>query len=111
MYKAKDEGRNNFQFYSSEMTEQAFERLVLESSLRDAIKNEEFVVYYQPQIDGLTDTLIGMEALVRWQHPTLGIVSPTKFIPFAEETGLIVEIDRFVMKSAMKQCRNGTRRD
>ena len=103
MYIAKDGGRNNFQFYSSEMTELAFERLTLGSSLRDAIKNEEFIVYYQPQIDGSTDKLIGMEALVRWQHPTLGIVAPVKFIPFAEETGLIVPIDRLVMKSAMRQ--------
>ena len=103
MYRAKDEGRNNFQFYSSEMTELAFERVVMEASLRAAIENEEFVVYYQPQVDGNSDKLIGMEALVRWEHPTMGLVSPAKFIPLAESTGLIVELDQLVMKSAMKQ--------
>jgi diguanylate cyclase (GGDEF)-like protein len=103
MYKAKDEGRNNYQYYSSEMTELAFERIVMETAMRSGIKNEEFIVYYQPQINGLTNQLIGMEALVRWKHPTMGIVSPAKFIPLAESTGLIVELDRYVMKTAMNQ--------
>ena len=103
MYKAKDEGRNNFQFYSSEMTELAFERVVMETSLRAALSNEEFVVYYQPQVNGINNELVGMEALVRWQHPTMGLVSPAKFIPLAESTGLIVELDRYVMKTAMTQ--------
>jgi diguanylate cyclase (GGDEF)-like protein/PAS domain S-box-containing protein len=103
MYRAKDEGRNNFQFYSAEMTELAFERVVMESSLRQAITNNEFVVYYQPQVNGKTDTLIGMEALVRWNHPSMGLVSPAKFIPLAVETGMIVDIDEWVMKQAMKQ--------
>ncbi len=103
MYKAKDEGRNNFQFYSAEMTELAFERLLMETNLRQALINEEFVVYYQPQVDGRTDKLIGMEALVRWKHPAMGLVSPAKFIPLAEETGLIVQMDRWVMKTAMRQ--------
>lgn len=103
MYKAKDEGRNNYQYYSSEMTELAFERIVMETAMRNGIKNEEFVVYYQPQVNGETNQLIGMEALVRWKHPTMGIVSPAKFIPLAESTGLIVELDRYVMKTAMNQ--------
>ena len=103
MYKAKDEGRNNYQFYNESMTELAFERVLMEASLRDALKNEEFIVYYQPQIDGRDDSLIGMEALVRWKHPSMGIVSPAKFIPLAESTGLIIQIDRYVMKIAMKQ--------
>ncbi|RLA75883.1 MAG: GGDEF domain-containing protein [Epsilonproteobacteria bacterium] len=103
MYKAKDEGRNNFQFYSSEMTELAFERVVMEASLRAGIKNQEFVVYYQPQVDARNNRLIGMEALVRWQHPVMGLVSPANFIPLAESTGLIVELDQFVMKTAMNQ--------
>jgi len=103
MYKAKDEGRDNFQFYSAEMTALAFERVVMESSLRIAIKEEQFVVYFQPQFSALDDTIIGMEALVRWQHPTIGLVSPVKFIPIAEESGLIIAIDRLVMKMAMKQ--------
>ena len=103
MYKAKAEGRNNFQFYSAEMTELAFERVVMEASLRAALKNKEFVVYYQPQIDARNNVLMGMEALVRWNHPTMGIVSPAKFIPLAESTGLIVELDRVVMQKAMRQ--------
>ena len=103
MYKAKDAGRDNFQFYSADMTQQAFERVVLESSLRLAIKEQQFVVYYQPQFDTKTDKIIGMEALVRWEHPTLGLVPPLNFIPLAEETGLIIEIDRLVMHMAMKQ--------
>jgi len=103
MYKAKDEGRNNYQYYDSKMTELAFERIVMETSLRNALDNEEFVVYYQPQVDGRTDKLIGMEALVRWRHPTMGLVSPAKFIPLAEATGIIVALDRYVMKTAMTQ--------
>ena len=103
MYKAKDEGRNNFQYYNSSMTELAFERVVMEASLRIAIKEEELVVYYQPQIDGRTDVIIGMEALVRWNHPSLGLVSPGRFISLAESTGIIVKLDRIVMKTAMRQ--------
>ena len=103
MYKAKDEGRNNFQYYNATLTELAFERVVMESSLRSALKNEELVVYYQAQVNGVTNTIIGMEALVRWQHPTMGLVAPSKFIPLAESTGLIVELDRYVMRTAMTQ--------
>jgi len=103
MYKAKDEGRDNVQFYSSEMTALASEHIELDNSLREALKNEEFVVYYQPQIDGLNNKIIGMEALVRWKHPKIGLIPPGKFIPLAEETGLIILIDMFVMKTAIKQ--------
>lgn len=103
MYKAKDEGRNNFQYYNTSMTELAFERVVMEASLRIALKEEEFVVYYQPQVDGRTDTIIGMEALVRWNHSSLGLVSPDRFISLAESTGIIVQLDRIVMKTAMRQ--------
>lgn len=103
MYKAKSEGRNNFQYYSSEMTELAFERVVMETSLRQAVANKEFVVYYQPQVDGATGEIVGMEALVRWKHPVMGLVPPNNFIPLAESTGLILEIDDFVMQSALEQ--------
>ena len=103
MYKAKNEGRDNFQFYSKEMTELAFERMVMESNIRQAITNEEFRVYYQAQYNATTDVLIGMEALIRWEHPTLGLVPPSKFIPLAEESSLIIDIDNWVMQSAMKQ--------
>jgi diguanylate cyclase (GGDEF)-like protein len=103
MYKAKEEGRNSYQYYTQELTERAYARVSLESSLRRAIENKEFIVYYQPQIDGRDDTLIGMEALVRWLHPSEGLIFPNLFIPVAEETGLILAIDAFVMKSAMAQ--------
>jgi len=103
MYKAKEEGRNNFQFYNAEMTRAALDRVVMEASLREALKNEDFTVYYQPQVNAESNKLIGMEALVRWQHPMKGLVSPAKFIHLAESTGIIIELDRFVMKTAMTQ--------
>ena len=105
MYKAKDKGRNNFQFYSWEMTELTLERVAMETSFHQALEKEEFLVYYQTQIDGKTNKLTGMEALVRWEHPVHGLTFPGKFIPLAEETGLIVKLDQFVMKSAMKQIK------
>jgi len=103
MYKAKEVGKNNTQFYSSQMTEEVVKRVELEKELRKAIKNQEFIIHYQPQINATNDELIGMEALVRWQHPTKGLISPINFIPLAEDTGLIIELDRLVMKMAMTQ--------
>lgn len=103
MYKAKEEGRNNFQFYASEMTKQAYEKVVLENSLRVAINEKQFEVYFQPQYDAQKDTIAGMEALVRWIHPHVGIIPPSDFIPLAEENGLIIDIDKIVMQQAMKQ--------
>ena len=103
MYKAKDEGRNNYQFYSSDMTERAFERVILENSLRIAIKEEQFEVFFQPQYNAKTETIVGMEALIRWRHPHMGIISPGEFIPAAEENGLIIAIDKIVMNKAMQQ--------
>jgi EAL domain-containing protein (putative c-di-GMP-specific phosphodiesterase class I) len=103
MYKAKDEGRSNFQYYKSSMTKFAFERVVMDASLRVAIKEDQFVVYYQPQIDLKNDKIVGMEALVRWIHPVMGLRPPGKFIPIAEESGLIIEIDKIVMRKAMTQ--------
>lgn len=103
MYKAKAEGRNNYQFYDLSMTEQAFERVVMEANLREALSHNHFVVYYQPQTNAITNKLCGMEALVRWRHPNLGLIAPSKFIPLAESTGMIVELDREVMKMAMEQ--------
>ncbi|GAB6069926.1 hypothetical protein JCM30760_10230 [Thiomicrorhabdus hydrogeniphila] len=103
MYKAKELGRDNFQFYTRDMTLAAFEHIAMQASLRKAISNNEFVVHYQPQINAKTNKIIGMEALVRWLHPALGLVVPNTFIPLAEETGLIVELDRLVMKMAMQQ--------
>jgi len=103
MYKAKDDGRNTYQFYIDAMTDKAYERITLETQLRQALKNEEFEVYYQPQVDMSSEHIIGMEGLVRWHHPEKGFVAPDKFIPLAEETGIIVELDRWVMKSAIEQ--------
>lgn len=103
MYKAKDDGRDNYQFYKASMTAYAFERVVMDSSLRVAIKEEQFIVYFQPQINIKSDEITGMEALVRWKHPNMGLVPPGKFIPLAEESGLIIEIDKIVMKKAMLQ--------
>ena len=103
MYQAKDEGRNNYQFYTQEMTEQAFERMLLEKNLRRAIKEDEFIIYYQPQYNSRTKKIIGMEALLRWQHPEMGLVSPAKFIPIAEETGMIIPIGWQVIEKVIKQ--------
>ncbi len=103
MYNAKNEGRNTFQYYSTDMTERALERVVMETSLREGLKKGEIVVHYQPQVDGRNGTIVGMEALVRWQSPEYGLVSPAKFIPIAESSGLIVDLDRHVMKTAMIQ--------
>jgi len=103
MYKAKEDGRNTYRFYNEEMTERAFQRLAMENSLREAIKDESFEVYYQPQYDGEKESLLGMEALLRWFHPTSGPISPAQFIPLAEETGLIVPLDQWVMKTSIQQ--------
>jgi diguanylate cyclase (GGDEF)-like protein/PAS domain S-box-containing protein len=103
MFKAKEEGRNTFQFYNPEMTKIAYRRVRMEAELRDALKENAFSVYYQPQINGKTGRLIGLEALVRWHHPERGLLLPKAFIDLAIETGLIVEIDSFVMRQAMKQ--------
>jgi diguanylate cyclase (GGDEF)-like protein/PAS domain S-box-containing protein len=103
MYRAKEEGRNNYQFYSKEMTTLAFQRLIMESSLRQALEHDEFELYYQPQYNGATGELTGVEALIRWNHPEMGLLYPDKFIPLAEESDLIVEIDRWVMRTAMMQ--------
>ncbi len=103
MYKAKNSGRNNYQFYTSNMTKKAFERIVLENQLRQSINLNQMEVYYQLQINAKNNTIIGMEALVRWNHPSLKVVSPDKFIALAEDIGFIVELDEWVMKEAVLQ--------
>jgi diguanylate cyclase (GGDEF)-like protein len=103
MFKAKNDGKNRYCFYDKTMTQKAFERVFLETALREALEKDEFVVYFQPQIDARDDSLVGMEALVRWQHPVLGLVPPDKFIPLAEDTGMIVKLDRVVMQKAITQ--------
>ena len=103
MYKAKAEGRSNYQFYSYELTETAEENIVIQTNLRDAIKNKEFSLFYLPQVKSDTLENAGMEALIRWNHKELGIITADRFIPIAEESGLIIEIDQWVMRSAMQQ--------
>ncbi len=103
MYRAKEEGKNNFQFFSEGIRTQSLERLALETSLRRALERNEFLLHYQPKLDLRTGEITGVEALLRWQHPELGMVSPAQFIPLAEETGLIVPIGRWVMQTACAQ--------
>ncbi len=103
MYRAKSEGKNSFQFYTAEMTEQAFERVLMESHLHRALESDQFTLLYQPQMDLRTDQLVGVEALVRWQHPELGQLSPSKFITLAEDTGLILPLGERVLRIACAQ--------
>ncbi|MDO8705056.1 MAG: EAL domain-containing protein [Sulfuricaulis sp.] len=104
MYRAKDQGRNKHQFYSSEMSAKALEKFTLESSLRHALDRGEFLLYYQPQVNLSTGQVTGVEALLRWQHPELGLILPTQFIPVAEETGLMKAIDEWVLHTACAQA-------
>ncbi len=103
MYKAKGRGGNCYDFYTARMTSRAVERLILENSLRSGLDRQEFLVFYQPKVELATRHVAGGEALIRWSHPKLGVLAPDKFIPVAEETGLIDEIGEWVLRSACLQ--------
>jgi diguanylate cyclase (GGDEF)-like protein/PAS domain S-box-containing protein len=105
MYHAKENGRNNFQFFKPEMNRKAVERQSLEGSLRHALEREEFLLHYQPKVNLDTGEITGVEALIRWQHPDRGLVPPAQFVPIAEDCGLIVQIGRWVLRETCRQAR------
>ncbi|WML36727.1 bifunctional diguanylate cyclase/phosphodiesterase [Clostridium sp. OS1-26] len=105
MYRAKELGQNRYEFYSPNLSEKAREQISMENLLMKAIDNDEFILYYQPQFNIITRECTGIEALIRWNSPQRGMIPPGKFIPFAEQNSLIMEIDKWVLKAVCKQCR------
>ncbi|MCK4705478.1 MAG: EAL domain-containing protein, partial [Gammaproteobacteria bacterium] len=103
MYHVKGQGKNGYEFYSDDMNTPYFKNLSLDTGIHNALEFEEFSLLYQPQVNVISGDIIGVEALLRWQHPELGCVQPGEFIPFAEETGLIIEIDHWVLRNAISE--------
>ncbi len=106
MYHAKEHGKNNYQFFLAEMNNKAVKRLDIETNLRRAVENKEFEVYYQPQVDQYTREVVGMEALIRWNHPERGMIPPNDFISIAEDCGLILPIGDWILRAACAQCQS-----
>ncbi|MFK5985319.1 MAG: EAL domain-containing protein [Pseudomonadota bacterium] len=104
MFKVKEQGRNAFQFYTEELTHRALKRVEIENAMHNALINKHFVVWYQPQYEIASGKLVGMEALVRWEDPELGIISPVDFIPLAEESGQIIELGKQILDQVMRQA-------
>jgi len=102
MYKSKDEGRNNYQFYNTSMTQSAYEKVTIKSELKNALLHNEFIICFQPQIDITTNTLLGLEALSRWNHPKKGLLLPKDYIDLAMSSGIIVDIDRMMIDKSMQ---------
>jgi EAL domain-containing protein (putative c-di-GMP-specific phosphodiesterase class I) len=105
MYHAKENGRNNFQYFTAEMNVKVVARQSLEASLRRALERQEFLLHYQPKVNLNTGEITSVEALIRWQHPDRGLVSPAEFVPIAEDSGLILPIGRWVLREACRQAR------
>lgn len=103
MYRAKDQGRNNYQLYTPAMNAKIIERLTMENDLRRGVKREEFLLFYQPQVNTKTGQIIGMEALLRWKHQERGLVYPAEFISLAEDTGMIIPLGEWVLRNACAQ--------
>ncbi|WP_426341153.1 EAL domain-containing protein [Pseudoduganella sp. S-14] len=109
MFRAKEMGGNQYQFYTAAMNERLGERLRIDSALRTALERREFELHYQPQVDCSTGRIMGMEALIRWRHPEMGMVAPNRFIPLAEETGQILAVGHWVLRTACRQLRDWQR--
>lgn len=106
LYTVKSRGKNGYDFFDPSMEAKSLERILMENEMRKAIEQEQFQIYYQPKIDIATSAMTGMEALVRWVHPELGIIPPNRFIPIAEETGMILALGEWILKQACKQNKN-----
>ncbi|WJQ82726.1 bifunctional diguanylate cyclase/phosphodiesterase [Brevibacillus brevis] len=106
LYTVKSRGKNGYDFFDPTMETKSLERILMENEMRKAIEQEQFQIYYQPKIDIATSAMTGMEALVRWVHPELGIIPPNRFIPIAEETGMILALGEWILKQACKQNKN-----
>ena len=105
MYKAKDNGKSSYTFYNKKMTELVAKRIQLDADIKNALQNEEFVTYFQPKVDARDGHVVGLETLIRWIHPQKGLIPPNEFIPFCEETGLVAEIDKYMLIKAMQQMK------